>query len=134
MKLHNFFGNGKSQTGTSGIRTSCFIQTEKFLKNRVQLLLWNGFSVICKRNDCHILFIPAGNGNLAPLIAVRYCVFQNIIKNSRQLIPISIHRQGFIYLKVCGISMGRQDGIKLLCHLHQHVSQIQIFLKACYQD
>ena len=50
MQFYNIFCDGKAQAGPTGIRSPRLIETEKFLKNHIQLMGRNGCSMIADGN------------------------------------------------------------------------------------
>ena len=43
---NNFFCDGKTKPGTTGVGSSGFIQTEKFLKERRQFFFWDNVAIV----------------------------------------------------------------------------------------
>ena len=91
MQIYNIFGNGKTQTGSSGFQGPGRFHPVKLIKNLMQLFRRNHLAIV---NDCHkdlILQPPGLHLDHLALGAIFYGVGHQVADGSCQQFPVGFY-------------------------------------------
>lgn len=98
MQFHNMLDDSKSQSRTTGLFGSAFINTVKPLKNTFLLVFWNPDTIVCHRKHRLSFFIVHTHVHLTTFIIITDRILTQIFHKFRNHAPVCPQHTGHAFI------------------------------------